>query len=73
MARFGQFSLPADIYGSPLSLVQPPDNDFNVVANSANTGKPSPEQTVQSLTNKSIEDEIATLYQTLADAQDLGK
>lgn len=68
-ARVGSFSPPSSVYGKPLSIVHPPDNNFEVVATTPSAGAQSPDQAYSAATSGSIDQEVATLYQALADAQ----
>lgn len=72
-ARVGSFSPPTLVYAQPLSVIHPPDNNFEVVANTQGQAPPNADQTFASLTSGSISDEIAALYQALAEAQALNQ
>lgn len=72
-ARIGSFSPPTSVYGKQLSVIHPPDNNFEVVANTAGASAPNPDQTFASAIKGSVDNEVAILYQALADAQALAK
>lgn len=72
-ARIGSFSQPTLTFGQPLSVVQPPDNNFEVAANSPNQQAPSAEQDYQKAIEGSLANEIAGLYESLREAQELNK
>lgn len=71
-ARIGSFSAPTLSFGEPLSVIQPPDNNFEVVANTQGT-PPSADQDFSKATSGSLANEIAALYAALREAQDLNK
>jgi hypothetical protein len=71
-ARVGSFAQPTLTFAQPLSVIHPPDNNFEVVGNTQGT-PPSPDQDFQKATSGSLENEIAALYQALREAQELNK
>jgi hypothetical protein len=72
-ARIGSFAPPTTVFGTQLSVIHPPDNNFEVVATSADSGAKSPDQVFSAAQAGSIDNEVAILYQALADAQALTK
>lgn len=72
-ARIGSFSQPTLTFGQPISVIQPPDNNFETVANSGTGQQPSPDQDFTKATSGSLANEIAALYAALREAQDLNK
>jgi len=71
-ARVGSFAQPTLTYALPLSVVQPPDNNFEVVSNTQGT-PPSPDADFNRAIQGSLENEIAALYQNLREAQELNR
>ena len=71
-ARVGSFAQPTLTFGQPLNVVHPPDNNFEVVANTQGAVS-SPDQDFQKAISTSLANEIAALYQALREAQDLAK
>lgn len=72
-ARIGSFSQPTLTFGAPLSVIQPPDNNFEVVANTSGQSPLTPEQAFAKATSGSLANEVAALYAALREAQDLNR
>lgn len=72
-ARVGSFSQPTLTFGAPLSVVQPPDNNFEVVANTSGQMPLSPDQAFAKATSGTLANEIAALYAALREAQALNQ
>lgn len=72
-ARVGSFSQPSLSFGAPLSVIHPPDNNFEVVANSEDAAALTPEQAFAKATSGTLANEVAALYAALREAQELNK
>lgn len=72
-ARVGSFAPPTLVFAQPLSVVHPPDNNFEVVSNTGSQQPPSADQNFQQATSGSLANEVAALYQALYEAQQLYK
>jgi hypothetical protein len=72
-ARVGSFSQPSLAFGAPLSVIHPPDNAFETVANTADAAVLTPEQAFAKATSGTLANEVAALYAALREAQELAK